>query len=140
MTDRDSWCSRDRRDGFLQGVEKFGAEAKVTELSAQAMAADFREMDAWLGERGMVFFTQYYPAALYLTKQQNAPKERGIACYDEDGLICRFLPKQLTAVDPCHGEMVRRAVELAHQLQEGKTPRSITVKAKLIEGETVSLS
>ena len=139
VTDRDSWCSRDRRDGFLQGLEKFGAEVRVTELSRQDMAADFREMDGWLGERGMVFFTQYYPAAMYLTKQRNAPKGRGLACYDEDGLICRFLPKQLTAVNPCHEEMARRAVELAHRLQEGESPQSVIVNAKLIRGETVSL-
>lgn len=137
VTDRDSWCSRYRCEGFLAGLSPYGAE--VFSLAPEDPEQVFDALDAMLGEKGTVFFTQYFPAALYLKLREGKTGARSIACYDEDGLISRFLPRQLTAVDPRHGEMAREAVRLAHALQEGRPTESVIVEARLIRGETAGL-
>lgn len=139
VTDPGSWCSRFRKEGFLQALSEEGQKCQVIDLwSKEATEEDFRGLERQLGERGMVFFTQYYAAACFLIRHPEKIPGVGVACYDEDGLISRFLPKPLTTMDPRITRMARAAIALAQQLKKGEPTASVIIEAQLVAGETVN--
>ena len=85
----------------------------------------------------MVFFTQYYPAACFLIRRAELVPRIGVACYDEDGLIRRFLPKQLTTIDPQFSKMAHAAIDLAQKIKNGQPVAPVVVEAQLMAVETV---
>ncbi len=137
VTDHDSWCSRFRLEGFRKAVSDGGRELTVLEFSAGTVEDTLRRAAEAAGEQDAVLFTQYYPAALFLTKYGSA---RGVAAYDTDGLLEGFLPKALTTIDPGLADMAGHAVSLAKQLKQGRSPRSVVVEAKILPGETAALA
>lgn len=141
ISDRSSWCSRFRKEGFLQAAAEADRRIEVWDLDSQALTEELlQKAEAFLGERGLVFFTQYQPAAMLLIRRPEDTTRRGIACYDEDKSIRRFLPRQLTTLDPCITEMAREAARMARQLKEGAQPEPVVIPAKLIQGETAVLA
>ncbi len=141
VSDQNSWCSQFRKEGMLQAAQEANLPVEVWELDAQAMTDQtLQQVEAFLGDRGLVFFTQYQPAAMLLIRQPQATPCRGIACYDEDKSIRRFLPRQLTTLDPYVTEMAKEAAQMAKRLKAGEQPESVVIPAGLIAGQTAELA
>ena len=138
VADPGSWCSRFRKEGFVQALSEEGQKCQVVDVwPYDATEENFAELETMLGERGMVFFTQYYAAACFLIHRAHLVPRIGVACYDEDRLIRRFLPKQLTSLDPQIAEMAHAATDLAQKLKDGQPVAPVVVEAQLLAGETV---
>lgn len=138
VSDPDSWCNRYRMNGFLKGLSENGKEARILRVDPKQPEEVFSTLEEALGNDGMVFFTQYYPAACFLIRHPDLFPQRGLACYDVDQLISRFLPKQLTSLDPHISLMALEAVRLAKRLKEGLDTQSVVINASLLSGNTLS--
>ena len=133
-----------RLQGYRQGFAGLPADAfQEWESPVTADGAENALLAQFGAERVCYIFTQYLPAAAFLTaalrQGLDVPAQVGIVGFDNHSLLQRFLRPSLTTIDPHIPEMTREAVRMAIAIKDGVRPESVLTPAVIVPGGTALL-
>ena len=143
------WCMQ-RRDGFIDGLEKYGHSCEVFEpdwTGTTNMPDAIRSLGKWLNSLPkptgvFVFFDGWARWVLdaCVLQKINVPQEISVIGVDNDRWLCQLSQPMLSSIDPNVRNAGYKTAELMDQLLEGAEgiPELTSIKPSRVEARDSS--